>query len=124
MATRRAVCLFRIKNDTGRKTHSALNGRQYIKIQERSPTQYEKSKLVLAMLGEVCLAGAGSAQAVNWQTDGWTLGLGGNINVFYTLTSCDSGDLNSGVPQWRAWPVVARLMMTPTQYQTDYCHPH
>ncbi|MCM8855745.1 MAG: porin [Candidatus Thiodiazotropha sp.] len=55
-----------------------------------------KSKLVLAMLGGVCLAGAGSAQAVNWQTGDWTLGLGGNINAFYTLTSCDAGDLNSG----------------------------
>ncbi|PVV06046.1 MAG: hypothetical protein B6D77_16835, partial [gamma proteobacterium symbiont of Ctena orbiculata] len=55
-----------------------------------------KSKLVLAMLSGVCLASAGTAHAVNWQAGDWTLGLGGNINAFYTITSCDTGDLNSG----------------------------
>ncbi|MEW8155761.1 MAG: hypothetical protein AB2765_14380, partial [Candidatus Thiodiazotropha endolucinida] len=54
------------------------------------------SKLVMAMLGGACLAGASTAQAVNWQAGDWTLGLGGNINAFYTVTSCDTGDLNSG----------------------------
>jgi predicted porin len=56
----------------------------------------KKSKRVLAMLGGVCLAYTGTAQAVNWQAGDWTLGLGGNINAFYTITSCDTGDLNSG----------------------------
>ncbi len=55
-----------------------------------------KTKLVLAMLGGVCMASAGTAQAVNWQAGDWTLGLGGNVNAFYTVTSCDTGDLNSG----------------------------
>ncbi|MCW8904640.1 porin [Sedimenticola sp.] len=54
------------------------------------------SKLVVAMLGGVCVAGAGSAQAIEWEAGDWTLGLGGNINAFYTVTSCDAGDLNSG----------------------------
>ncbi|MES9817892.1 MAG: porin [Candidatus Thiodiazotropha sp.] len=54
------------------------------------------SKLVMTMLGGACLAGASTAQAVNWQAGDWTLGLGGNINAFYTVTSCDTGDLNSG----------------------------
>jgi predicted porin len=54
------------------------------------------SKLVAAMLGGACVAGAGSIQAASWQAGDWTLGLGGNINAFYTVTSCDSGDLNSG----------------------------
>ncbi|WP_428609875.1 porin [Sedimenticola sp.] len=54
------------------------------------------SKLVMAMLGGVCVAGAGSAQAASWEAGDWTLGLGGNINAFYTVTSCDSGDLNAG----------------------------
>ncbi len=39
---------------------------------------------------------ATTSQAVTWQTGDWTLGLGGNVNAFYTLTRCSNGDLNSG----------------------------
>lgn len=54
------------------------------------------SKLVTAMLGGVCVAGVGGAQAASWKAGDWNLGLGGNVNAFYTVTSCDAGDLNSG----------------------------
>ena len=33
---------------------------------------------------------------MTWDAGDWTLGLGGNVNAFYTRTNCDAGDLNSG----------------------------
>ncbi len=36
------------------------------------------------------------SHAVSWQAGDWTLGLGGNVNAFYTHTQCDDGDLSSG----------------------------
>ena len=57
-------------------------------------TNMKNSALALTLTG--CVGAASTAQAVNWQAGDWTLGLGGNVNAFYTYTSCDSGDLNSG----------------------------
>ena len=50
-------------------------------------------------IAAVLLFGAASqGQAVTWQTGDWTLGLGGNVNAFYTVTQCDDGDFKSGGP--------------------------
>lgn len=54
------------------------------------------SKIVAAILGGACIAGASSVQAVTWDVGDWKLGLGGNVNAFYALTSCDNDDLNAG----------------------------
>lgn len=36
-----------------------------------------------------------SAQAASWKAGDWDLGLSGNVNTFYTVTSCKPSNLNS-----------------------------
>lgn len=36
------------------------------------------------------------ATAASWDAGDWKVSMGGNINAFYVLTTCDDGDLNSG----------------------------
>jgi hypothetical protein len=48
----------------------------------------------LAMVGTI--AAIPTAQAVDWQAGDWTLGLGGNVNAYFTHTSCSPGDLQAG----------------------------
>lgn len=36
-----------------------------------------------------------AAHAATWQAGDWELGLGGNVNTFYTVTTCDAGDLGA-----------------------------
>jgi predicted porin len=54
------------------------------------------SKLLVSILGGVCAAGTGITHAATWEAGDWSLGLGGNVNAFYAMTSCDSNDLNAG----------------------------
>lgn len=56
----------------------------------------KRTLLWWALALSVLLGTASVVQAVTWQAGEWTLGLGGNVNAFYTHTACDSGDLNSG----------------------------
>ena len=56
----------------------------------------KRSPLVRALALSSSLGLATGVQAVTWDAGDWTLGLGGNVNAFYTHTSCSSGDLNSG----------------------------
>lgn len=51
------------------------------------------SFIVAAILASGTLS---TAQAATWQAGDWELGLGGNINTFYTVTTCDAGDLGAG----------------------------
>lgn len=37
-----------------------------------------------------------SAQAASWKAGDWDLSLGGNVNTYYTVTSCDPNDLKAG----------------------------
>ena len=53
-------------------------------------------KFLMTSLAGATLLATGSASAATWQAGDWTLGLGGNVNAFYTYTFCDSGDINVG----------------------------
>ncbi|MEB4591536.1 porin [Candidatus Thiothrix sp. Deng01] len=51
----------------------------------------------IALLLAAILSGSTSvASAATWQAGDWELGLGGNVNTFYTVTQCDSGKLGAG----------------------------
>lgn len=55
-----------------------------------------KRKIIRIMLGVASLTTATATQAVTWQAGQWTLGIGGNINVYYAYTQCDNDDLEAG----------------------------
>lgn len=55
-----------------------------------------KRKMIQVVLGVASLTTATGAQAVTWQAGQWTLGIGGNINVYYAYTLCDDDDLEAG----------------------------
>ncbi len=55
-------------------------------------TKHKIAWAVTAALAATCLP---TAQAATWQAGDWELGLGGNVNTFYTVTKCDSGDLGA-----------------------------
>ncbi|MBU0654050.1 MAG: porin [Gammaproteobacteria bacterium] len=51
----------------------------------------------ISLMVTTILAGfASTASAATWQAGDWELGLGGNVNTFYTVTNCDAGDLGAG----------------------------
>lgn len=53
-------------------------------------------KLVTVASSAVLLGASSMASAATWEAGDWTLGLGGNINAFFTNTFCDAGDLPNG----------------------------
>jgi len=53
-------------------------------------------KLLTAVSGAMLLGASGVSSAATWQAGDWTLGLGGNINTFFTNTFCDAGDIDNG----------------------------
>ncbi len=55
-----------------------------------------KNTLLRALALSSTLGVTGTAHAVTWDAGDWTLGLGGNVNAFYTRTNCDASDLDSG----------------------------
>ena len=56
----------------------------------------KQNRIASAVGAALLFAAAVDARAVTWQAGDWTLGLGGNVNAFYTWTICDSGKLDSG----------------------------
>jgi len=55
-----------------------------------------KPKTNQIILGLACLGTVTTAQAVTWQAGQWTLGIGGNVNIYYAYTQCSEGDLEAG----------------------------
>ncbi|MEZ5583089.1 MAG: hypothetical protein R3F37_10300 [Candidatus Competibacteraceae bacterium] len=54
------------------------------------------SKLSVVSAGLATALVTSSAQAVNWQSGEWTLGLGGQVNAYYNHVNCDGDDLRAG----------------------------
>lgn len=54
-----------------------------------------KSKIIPVFLGVASLSTAVTTQAVTWQAGDWTLGIGGNINVYYAYTECTDNNLEA-----------------------------
>jgi len=56
----------------------------------------KKSKIIQVFLGAASLSVVTTTQAVTWQAGQWTLGIGGNVNIYYAYTRCSNGDLKAG----------------------------
>lgn len=54
-----------------------------------------KNQIMLAVTAALAMTALSSAQAATWQAGDWELGIGGNVNTFYTVTTCDGGDLGA-----------------------------
>ncbi|HRJ52691.1 MAG TPA: porin [Candidatus Thiothrix moscowensis] len=55
-----------------------------------------KNQIVLAVTLALVATAMPYAHAATWQAGDWELGLGGNVNTFYTVTNCDSSKLGAG----------------------------
>ncbi len=56
----------------------------------------KKSKIIPIFLGVASLSAATTTPAVTWQAGQWTLGIGGEVNIYYAYTRCSNGDLKAG----------------------------
>lgn len=54
-----------------------------------------KKQIALMVAAIVAASSLSTVSAATWQAGDWELGLGGNVNTFYTVTKCDSGDLGA-----------------------------
>lgn len=54
-----------------------------------------KHTIALAITAALGAISFSSAQAASWKAGDWDLGLSGNVNTFYTATTCKSGNLTS-----------------------------
>lgn len=55
-----------------------------------------KHQISFAIATIIAAGSLSTVQAATWQAGDWELGLGGNINTFYTVTTCDAGKLGAG----------------------------
>lgn len=56
-----------------------------------------RKKPITLLVGAVLASGAvATAQGATWEAGDWELSIGGNVNTFYTITQCDTGDLGAG----------------------------
>ena len=55
-----------------------------------------KNQIVLAVMTALAATAFTSAQAATWKAGDWDLGLSGNVNTFYNVTTCKSGDQKAG----------------------------
>jgi predicted porin len=55
-----------------------------------------KNPIVLAITTALVAGTLPSAQAATWKAGDWDLGLGGNVNTYYTVTNCDANKLQAG----------------------------
>ncbi len=55
-----------------------------------------KNLIVLAVSAALVSNVLPTAQAASWKAGDWDLGLGGNVNTYYTVTTCDADKLGTG----------------------------
>lgn len=55
-----------------------------------------KNSIVLAVSAALVSSVLPTAHAASWKAGDWDLGLGGNVNTYYTMTTCDAGKLGAG----------------------------
>jgi predicted porin len=55
-----------------------------------------KNSIVLAVSAALVSSVLPTVQAASWKAGDWDLGLGGNVNTYYTVTTCDAGKLGAG----------------------------
>ena len=59
-------------------------------------TSRNRARSLKWSLPAAMLVAMGSAQAATWQAGDWELGLSGNVNANFIMTSCSAGDLGAG----------------------------
>ncbi len=55
-----------------------------------------KHTIALAITAALGALSVNSAQAASWKAGDWDLSLGGNVNTYYNVTTCDTSKLKSG----------------------------
>lgn len=55
-----------------------------------------KCPITLAVMAALTVSIAPNVHAATWKAGDWDLSLGGNVNTYYTVTKCDTGDLGAG----------------------------